>query len=194
MTNTAAAENLGGHKVGEASKDKEKVEKRRALGRGLESLLPGPRVVASAPPAQGGGATDKQQVPHRPSPVRNDNPNSNDKSVRNDSPNLSPNLSRPASYDSAGEPFSGTIQAVAEDASQSPPFAKDAKDGAPGFSSGPAEAELRSAGQPHSAPSARSGQAGAAVPTQGHSPYGPNPHFCKGREKWGTHVSFSTGV
>src|SRR5438270_5022764 len=30
-------------------KEKEKVEKRRALGRGLESLLPGPRVVAAAP-------------------------------------------------------------------------------------------------------------------------------------------------
>ena len=34
---TSAAENRG---------DKEKVEKRRALGRGLDSLLPGPRVVA----------------------------------------------------------------------------------------------------------------------------------------------------
>ena len=38
---TAAAGNLAGH----PEKDKEKVEKRRALGRGLESLLPGPRVV-----------------------------------------------------------------------------------------------------------------------------------------------------
>jgi ParB family transcriptional regulator, chromosome partitioning protein len=47
-------------------KDKEKVEKRRALGRGLESLLPGPRVV---PPAQSSGA-GQQQVPHS---VRNDN-------------------------------------------------------------------------------------------------------------------------
>src|SRR5271169_5121338 len=41
---TSAAENLAG-RVGE--KKEEKVEKRRALGRGLESLLPGPRVVAS---------------------------------------------------------------------------------------------------------------------------------------------------
>src|SRR4030081_1366576 len=32
----------------DVSKDKEKAEKRRALGRGLESLLPGPRVVAAA--------------------------------------------------------------------------------------------------------------------------------------------------
>ncbi len=62
MTNTVAAENLAGR----GEKDKEKVEKRRALGRGLESLLPGPRVVG---PGQSGGAIDKQQVPHF---VRND--------------------------------------------------------------------------------------------------------------------------
>ena len=43
MTTTAAAEKVAGQ-VGE--KKEEKVEKRRALGRGLESLLPGPRVVA----------------------------------------------------------------------------------------------------------------------------------------------------
>jgi ParB family chromosome partitioning protein len=41
MTNTAV-EHLAGRVP---DKDKEKVEKRRALGRGLESLLPGPRVV-----------------------------------------------------------------------------------------------------------------------------------------------------
>jgi ParB family transcriptional regulator, chromosome partitioning protein len=53
-----------------AVQDKEKVEKRRALGRGLESLLPGPRVV---PPTQSSGA-GQQQVPHgRVAPVRNDN-------------------------------------------------------------------------------------------------------------------------
>ena len=71
MTN-AAAENLAGR-----AGDKEKVEKRRALGRGLESLLPGPRVVA--PPGQSSGAGGKQQVPHF---VRNDNPNDQ----RNDKP------------------------------------------------------------------------------------------------------------
>ena len=32
-------------------KDKDKMDKRRALGRGLASLLPGPRVVPQAPPA-----------------------------------------------------------------------------------------------------------------------------------------------
>jgi len=40
---TATAGNAAGH-----SGEKEKTEKRRALGRGLESLLPGPRVVAPA--------------------------------------------------------------------------------------------------------------------------------------------------
>jgi ParB family transcriptional regulator, chromosome partitioning protein len=44
MTTTAAAENLAGQAA--IGKKDEKVEKRRALGRGLESLLPGPRVVA----------------------------------------------------------------------------------------------------------------------------------------------------
>jgi ParB family transcriptional regulator, chromosome partitioning protein len=49
---TATAGNLAGH----PEKDKEKVEKRRALGRGLESLLPGPRVVPAAVPVPTGGA------------------------------------------------------------------------------------------------------------------------------------------
>ena len=58
MTTTAAAEKLAGHPAG---KKDEKVEKRRALGRGLESLLPGPRVVqqpsAVSPPLSAVGAT-----------------------------------------------------------------------------------------------------------------------------------------
>ncbi|MFZ0957890.1 MAG: ParB/RepB/Spo0J family partition protein [Candidatus Sulfotelmatobacter sp.] len=62
MTNAAAVE-----------KDKDKVEKRRALGRGLESLLPGPRVVSAvvAPDRDSGGAGG-QQIPHGLTPVRND--------------------------------------------------------------------------------------------------------------------------
>ena len=53
-TRTAAAEKLSGavgtsrEKPAHVSKDKEKAEKRRALGRGLESLLPGPRMVAGS--------------------------------------------------------------------------------------------------------------------------------------------------
>jgi len=68
MTNAAAAEKVAGQEKG-----KDKVEKRRALGRGLESLLPGPRVVTGAgsgASGQSGGAAGKQQVPHF---VRNDN-------------------------------------------------------------------------------------------------------------------------
>jgi ParB family chromosome partitioning protein len=73
---TSAAENLAGRGV------EKKEEKRRALGRGLESLLPGPRVVVPVPEARagverggsevGGAAGDGaggQQVPHF---VRND--------------------------------------------------------------------------------------------------------------------------
>jgi ParB family chromosome partitioning protein len=69
---TTAAE-AAGHP---AEKEKEKVEKRRALGRGLESLLPGPRVVAGpatsaavvarqagVSPVQGGPAAKETQVP-----------------------------------------------------------------------------------------------------------------------------------
>jgi ParB family chromosome partitioning protein len=67
---TTAAETAG-HPA-----EKEKVEKRRALGRGLESLLPGPRVVAGptassavvprqagVAPVQGGPAAKETQVP-----------------------------------------------------------------------------------------------------------------------------------
>src|SRR3981189_3704964 len=81
MTTSAAAENIAG-RVG----DKEKVEKRRALGRGLESLLPGPRVVAgpTSPavvprqgvPGPGTGAAAKTEVPHF---VRDDNTKGDDK-------------------------------------------------------------------------------------------------------------------
>ena len=41
MSTSTAAE-----KLAEPEKKEEKAEKRRALGRGLESLLPGPRVVS----------------------------------------------------------------------------------------------------------------------------------------------------
>jgi ParB family transcriptional regulator, chromosome partitioning protein len=97
----------GAEKVAESSGHSagHKVEKRRALGRGLESLLPGPRVVAPAavPPSAG-----SQQVPHRGfAPVRNDN-------------------------------AVGDLQGVVEASSsvvEAPPFAEDAKDGAPSVSS-----------------------------------------------------------
>jgi ParB family transcriptional regulator, chromosome partitioning protein len=85
-TRTAAAEKLSGavatsrEKPADVSKDKEKAEKRRALGRGLESLLPGPRMVAGSAatavdsrgtgsgrvetPLQAGAAAAEHGVPH----------------------------------------------------------------------------------------------------------------------------------
>lgn len=65
---TTAAANVAGQS---GEKDKDKVEKRRALGRGLASLLPGPRVVtpaaapaapSAAPPARAASATPS--LPH----------------------------------------------------------------------------------------------------------------------------------
>ena len=118
--------------------DKEKVEKRRALGRGLESLLPGPRAVA---PGQSGGAVNKQQVPHF---VRNDKGEGEvvpgviqavaadtvEESVA-DRAMLASRLHE-AALRSAGP--SGTAVPTQTDSAQAskfPPFAKDAKDGAP---------------------------------------------------------------
>jgi ParB family chromosome partitioning protein len=50
LMTTTAAEKVAGSGVVE-KKEESKVEKRRALGRGLASLLPGPRVVAEQPSA-----------------------------------------------------------------------------------------------------------------------------------------------
>jgi ParB family transcriptional regulator, chromosome partitioning protein len=87
MTTTGAAEKV-------AAKPAEKVEKRRALGRGLESLLPGPRVVAgTAPlgagrvedPVGGSGAVSEQQVPFdSPSPIGSGSLRAGSHFVRND--------------------------------------------------------------------------------------------------------------
>jgi ParB family chromosome partitioning protein len=85
---TSAAEKLAGQLVIE--KKDEKVEKRRALGRGLASLLPGPRGVSSpesrvpsverggaaVAPVQGGDGVGEQQIPHF---VRNDKDEESDK-------------------------------------------------------------------------------------------------------------------
>jgi ParB family chromosome partitioning protein len=114
MTTTAAAEKTAG--------EKEKMEKRRALGRGLESLLPGPRAVPVTPrvaptgaaPGHSGVAAGKQQIPQ---------------SVRND--------------DGGGDRIEGVIQAVAEDAVQSA--------AAQEIAAVEEHAELRPAGQPRAA-------------------------------------------
>jgi len=107
-------------------KKDEKVEKRRALGRGLASLLPGPRVVSSPEPrvsnVERGGAAGvpvhssdgvgEQQVPHF---VRNDKGGDDHASQEID--------------------VRRTGVSVPHEQMPSPLFAQDAKDGAPSFSS-----------------------------------------------------------
>jgi ParB family transcriptional regulator, chromosome partitioning protein len=123
---TSAAENTAG-RAGE----KEKVEKRRALGRGLESLLPGPRVVAGGANVQSRDAAGKQQVPHF---VRNDKANLNEK------PNDKPKDSAAPNDKPQGEAMTGVIRAVADDS-----WDEDARASRPR----PHEtAALRPAGQP----------------------------------------------
>jgi ParB family chromosome partitioning protein len=169
---TSAAENRAG-RTGE----KEKVEKRRALGRGLESLLPGPRVVTGG---QSGGAAGKQQVPHF---VRNDKASSKDGASSKDrdssKDSATPN-DRAASKEKAsvGEKGAGGQSGGAAGEQQVPHFVRNDRDAAPLNNSGGvtavaqaasrfaaleiqavveedvAESELGSAGQP-----------GAAVPT-----------------------------
>jgi ParB family transcriptional regulator, chromosome partitioning protein len=139
MTTSSSAAAHSGEKEKAAEKP---IEKRRALGRGLESLLPGPRVVPRAPagaPAQGGGAAGEQQVPHRAvGPVRND-------SVGGEAPG------------EKGEAFDGVIQAIAQDA---------VVDGSPTAAS-KFNAELRSAGRTNaSAPTSAEPISAAAAPTE----------------------------
>jgi ParB family chromosome partitioning protein len=122
-------------------KDKEKVEKRRALGRGLESLLPGPRGVG---PAGAGGGAGGQQVPQRAfSPVRNDN-DKND-GIRNDS-----NTNDNTKNDEGG--VIPIIRAVVDEAAE-----------------GDAAAELRSA-RPGLRPGPIPDGPGSAAPTQTDAP------------------------
>jgi ParB family chromosome partitioning protein len=150
MTTSAAAGNIAG-RVG----DKEKVEKRRALGRGLESLLPGPRVVG-APPGQSSGAGGKQQIPHF---VRNDKSNTNNDKTNNDKTTLKdgPDFVRTDQVSvgvivaPTGEAISGVIRAEVDEAVEESPGAPAPHD----------IAQLRSTGQP------------AAVPTQAIQAQGP---------------------
>ena len=133
----SAAEKAAGHPA-----EKEKMEKRRALGRGLESLLPGPRVMpapGSGVRGQGPGASptagvqpvEEKQVPYGLTPVRNDN-GVLDGSISDsagelraagafDSAQDTPAGSAVPAWDAAahaiagGEPFDGVIRAVVEE-------------------------------------------------------------------------------
>jgi ParB family chromosome partitioning protein len=99
---TSAAEKLAGQVV---AKREEKVEKRRALGRGLESLLPGPRVVAPA---------------------------SDSRAARNDN-DITDIVSGPASVEIEGRRtrVSDSHEAAQHEQPPSPAFARNAKDGPP---------------------------------------------------------------
>ncbi|HEY6766791.1 MAG TPA: ParB/RepB/Spo0J family partition protein [Candidatus Sulfotelmatobacter sp.] len=100
-------------------------EKRRALGRGLESLLPGPRVVRSA---ESGGGGSETGIPHS---VRNDNA-----SARND-----------GAFDLQG----ANLAAVQSSAAVAGPLlAKNARNGAPGGDEG-GESSRAGAPAPHAA-------------------------------------------
>jgi len=61
---TATAGNVAGSGDKEKDKEKEKVGMRRALGRGLASLLPGPRMVSPAAPAAQKPAAAPAATPH----------------------------------------------------------------------------------------------------------------------------------
>jgi ParB family transcriptional regulator, chromosome partitioning protein len=101
MTTTAA-------KATGSAAEKEKVEKRRALGRGLESLLPGPRAVVQSPPfakdAKDGAPASTQPEPPQLPPLH---------SVTGRNDNLERGDATPGAPEPGMVPF---IHAVAEDA------------------------------------------------------------------------------
>jgi len=132
MINTNAAENTAGRAVADRDKDRdkdrEKVEKRRALGRGLESLLPGPRLASGGTVRR--EVASKEQVPHF---VQEDRAKLG--GGRLSSPAVASVVDKPL-----GEPIAGVIRAEVEEDESS-------RAGAPA----PHGAELRSAGQPGAA-------------------------------------------
>jgi ParB family chromosome partitioning protein len=136
---TSAAEKVAGRPV--EKKKEEKVEKRRALGRGLASLLPGPRVVAEQPSAVshqpsaigapsgaadvtlGGKASGESKIPRFAR---------DDKDVFQDDSGVGGQASQElqATRTGVSDPR-GTVPDQYSTQLPSPPFAKDAKDGAP---------------------------------------------------------------
>jgi ParB family transcriptional regulator, chromosome partitioning protein len=136
---TSAAENTAGR-----AGDKEKVEKRRALGRGLESLLPGPRVVA--------GTAARPAVPAAVPATNSAAPHvsASHISAAAAPPAAAPTAHIPAAHPMPASevPFDGTIRAVVDES------VEVAAPHIPSLPANSGSAELRSAGQP-----------GAAVPT-----------------------------
>jgi ParB family chromosome partitioning protein len=131
---TSAAETTAGRVA-----DKEKVEKRRALGRGLESLLPGPRVV--------GGTAARPVVP----PSAGDAGSRAGAAAAHGSAPPNPALHNSALHDPAaaapvGVPFDGTIRAVVEEAVATEP-AERRSSGQPGAAVPTLEPSLDTSGQ-----------------------------------------------
>jgi ParB family chromosome partitioning protein len=150
---TGAAENTAGR-----TGDKEKVEKRRALGRGLESLLPGPRAVvgtarpAGAPTSTRGDASataGELRSAGRPGAAV---PAQVSNFVRSDKGHLpDPSISQDGGAP-RGEPVAGVMPAVAEegaDARASRPIPHEPASHE--FAATGGTAERRSAGQPGAA-------------------------------------------
>jgi ParB family chromosome partitioning protein len=136
---TSAAETTAGRVA-----DKEKVEKRRALGRGLESLLPGPRVVGGTaarpvvPPSAGdAGSRAGAAAAHGSAPP---NPSLHNSALHNSA------LHDPAAAAPVGVPFDGTIRAVVEEAVATEP-AERRSSGQPGAAVPTLEPSLDTSGQ-----------------------------------------------
>jgi len=150
---TGAAENTAGR-----AGDKEKVEKRRALGRGLESLLPGPRAVvgtvrpAGAPTSTRGDATataGELRSAGRPGAA---GPTPAPNFVRSDKGHLPDKSISQDGGAPRGEPVAGVIQAGADeggDGRTSRPIPHEPA--AHEFAATGGTAERRSAGQPGAA-------------------------------------------
>ena len=101
-----------------AEKKDEKVEKRKALGRGLASLLPGPRAVASGEPRV---AESETKVPRFARDDKNGVGRDGENGVELDDRNGAERDHSGLTSTAMGAPSEST----------SPPSAKDAKDGAP---------------------------------------------------------------
>ena len=146
---TSAAGNLAG-----ADKEKEKVEKRRALGRGLASLLPGPRVLNPF------GKKDTTAGAEAPSSVEADAALKGRSSTAT-ATSPAPALSTRAGDDGPLPSESQSLHPVAQNATRVGQPQADIRSGEnPHFSQNQGEM-----GHPTTAPTSAAGQPMAAVPT-----------------------------
>ncbi|HTT24237.1 MAG TPA: ParB/RepB/Spo0J family partition protein [Candidatus Sulfotelmatobacter sp.] len=157
-TNTAA------HVARHGEKDKEKVEKRRALGRGLASLLPGPRVLNPFAKKEDAGSTVVAPGSHGPdgrsSAVIPAAPSQDSGSLASTSVATKAESTNRAAHAADNPRFSQHQGEVGHPRTVSPPVAAGSQS---------TVAEVRSAGPFESA---QGMQVGVAVPTD----EGQNPH------------------